>query len=120
MGRHHRLGALQVRVAGQDDVRVLIAALDERPLQIEQQAVDVRQRVADVQLEVGRHLVVAAAGGMQFAADVARPRDQRRLDVHMDVFEFGLPRKLAAGDFLSDGVERGADQLGFIAGEQAD
>ena len=38
VGGQHRLGPLQVRVAGQDAARVLVAAADEGPLQVDQPA----------------------------------------------------------------------------------
>ena len=96
--RQHRLGPLQVRVAGQDDVAVALGRVDERPLQLAQPAVEVVDGVAHPELDVGDDLVVAAAAGVQLAADVAEPLDQGPLDVRVDVFELDGERELAALD----------------------
>ena len=78
-----------MRVAGQDHV----ASPSERPTnarwKFDQPVVDPVDRVADPEPHVGGDLVVSAAGGVEFAAGVADPLDQRPLDVHVDVFEFG-------------------------------
>ena len=43
--------------------------------------------VAHPEFDVGDDLIVAAAAGVQFAADVAEPLDEGALDVRMNVFE---------------------------------
>ena len=85
-----------------------------------QPAVEVVDGVAHPQLDVGDDLVVAAAAGVQLAADVAEPLDQGPLDVRVDVFELDGERELAALDLAGDGVEGGDDLLGLVGGEQAD
>ena len=66
------LGALEVRVAGHRPVEVALGEVDQRRLQ-RAQAVERAERVrAREQREVGRHLVVARARGMQLVPDRAR------------------------------------------------
>ena len=55
-------------------------------------------RVADPEPQVGRDLVVAAAAGVELAADIAEAVDQRPLDVHVDVFQLLAELELAGGD----------------------
>jgi len=50
---------------------------------------------------VERDLVIARAGGVQLRAG-RNALGQLGLDVHVDVFEFGLPQELRGGDFLAD------------------
>ena len=52
--------------------------------------------------QIGRHLVVPAAGGVELPADVAEPVDQRPLDVQVDVFEFDLELETALLNFLAN------------------
>ena len=75
---------------------------DERPLQIAQARGHRVDLVADPEPQVGRDLVVAAAAGVELAADVADAVDQRPLDVHVDVFQVLAEVEPAGGDFLAD------------------
>ena len=113
MHDHHRLGSLQMRVAGNDHVDVAVAAGDEGPLQVFEQGVDPRGRVPHEELEVGRYLVIAAAGRMQLAAHVAECGRSAPLDVHVDVFELGAERKGSRLDLGADLVQRGEDLSGI-------
>ena len=88
MGRQHRLGPLQMGVAGQDHVGVGVAAGDKGPLERRPAAVDLVDGLADPEPQVGGDLVVAAAGGVEFPARVAEAVHQGPLDVHVDVFQF--------------------------------
>ena len=74
----------------------------------EQQDDFVAQPEADVQGD----LVVARAAGVEFRAG-GHPPGQFGLDVHVDIFEFGLPLEFAGGDFLADGFESADDGAGF-------
>ena len=120
VGGQHRLGPLQVRVARQDHAGVAVAAADERPLHVGEQAVGAVDRVADPQPQVGRHLVVAAAAGVQLAADVAEPVDEGPLDVHVDVFQLLAEDERAGGDLGADLLQAGDDLVGLVGGEHAD
>jgi hypothetical protein len=114
------LSALQMRVAWQDDVEIGGAPADEGGLQLAQQDIDAIDGVADVELEVGGDLIVAAAAGVELAADVAEPRDERGLDVHVDVFQLGAEGEGAALEFGEDVVEGRRDLVAFAGGEQTD
>ncbi len=109
-----RLRPLDVGIAGQDHVGVGVAAADQRPLQGHQPLVDPVDRPADPEPQVGGHLIVSAAGGVQFSPHVAEPVDQRPLDVHVDVFEFGAERESALLNFLADFLERLLNLAAFV------
>ena len=70
--------------------------------------------------QVGDHLIVAAAGGVQLAADVAEPLDQRLLDVHVDVFQLGAQRKLALLQLPADLPQCLLDLPALLGRQQAD
>ena len=76
--------------------------------------------VADPEPQVGRDLVVAAAAGVELAADVADAVDQRPLDVHVDVFQLVAEREVAGGDLLADLLQAGDDLVPLVVGEDAD
>jgi hypothetical protein len=99
----HRLGSLEVGVAGQDHARVALAPPYKRPLQVYQAAIDRVDRIPHPQPHVGRHLVVAASGRVELATDVADPLDQCPLDVHVDVFQFHVVLKRPLLNLLADG-----------------
>ena len=115
-----RLRPLEMGVAGQDHVGVVIAAADQRPLQGRQPLVDPVDRPADPQPQVGGHLIVSAAGGVQFSSHVAEPVDQRPLDVHVDVFQFGAEGESALLNFLADFLECLLNLAAFIERQQPD
>ena len=120
VGGQHRLGTLQVRVGGQNAALVLVGPSHEGPLQGDHPRVDPVDGLADPQPQVGRNLVVAAAGGVQLAADVAQAIDQCPLDVHVDVFQLDAEREAALLNFLADFAERLLNLLAFVDSEQAD
>ena len=57
---------------------------------------------AQVETNVGRHLVVAAAARVQALAGVADQLRKTRFDVKVHVFEFKLPLEFAGRDFVAD------------------
>ena len=87
--------------------------------QIAQQAADVVDGAAQVEADVGGHLVVARTAGVQALAGVADQLGQALLDVEVDVFQVQQPFKLAARDFALDlghalldrGIVVGADDF---------
>ena len=76
--------------------------------------------VADPQPQVGGNLIVAAAAGVQLAADIADPLDQRPLDVHVNVFQLLAEFELAGGDIPADLLQPGDDLVPLVVGEDAD
>src|SRR5205823_13042856 len=65
-------------------------------------------------------LVVAAAAGVELAAEVPQALDQGPLDVRVDVFQLDGKGKLPAVDFSGNGVEGGRDALGLVGREEPD
>ena len=65
-------------------------------------AVEAVDRLAHPQAEIGCHLVVAAAAGVQALASLADAVSEARLDVHVDVFEGLGEREAAARDLVRD------------------
>ena len=95
MPERHRLRGLQMREARHDGRGVRQRLLGERLLIAGQRRVDVVDRVAHPELEVGRDLVVARTRGVQPPGRRPDQLGEPRLDVHMDVFERPLEAELA-------------------------
>ena len=115
-----RLGPLHVRVPGQDQVAMPIRRADERGLSADEQRVDPVERVPRPQSRVESHLIVAAAGGVQLAADVAEPGDQGGLDVHVDVFALEDEREVTGVDLAADLLQAADDPVALVDRQQAD
>ena len=86
MAEGHRLGDLQMRVAGHHCVGFRLGPIDQRLLQVAHREVEAVDRAAHPQPEIGRDLVVARARGMQAPRRRADQLGEPRLDVHVDVF----------------------------------
>ena len=98
----HRLGHLQMGKAGQDDIHVFFGQGQQCLLQIGQQPADQVNLAAQPQAHIGRHLVVAAAAGVQAFAGIADQSRQARFDVEVHVFEVELPLEMTGFDFSAN------------------
>ena len=80
MRRGHRLRVLQVSEARHHHLLMRLRAVEQCCLQSAQAGIYVIAGSAQIEAEVGRHLVVAAARGVQFAGQRAQALAERRLD----------------------------------------
>ena len=120
MGQQHRLGPLQVGVAGQVDVGGLAGALGQDVLEGHDLGGHADQRPPAPQAQVGGDLVVAAAPGVQLGADVAGQLGDPALDGGVDVLVARLEDEGAGGDLLLHQVQ-GVQEVGHLAvGQDAD
>jgi hypothetical protein len=99
-----RLGRLQVGITRHDRRRVGLGLVDQRALQLAQTLVETVDGFAHPEPEVGRHLVVARARGMQASRRLADQLRQAALHVHVDILERGLEGEAAVLDFSQDRV----------------
>ena len=102
MAERHRLRGLQMGEARHRIGGVRGGAIGQRAHHVgdlRRQPVD---RIAHPEAEIGRHLVVAAARGVQAPAGLADALGQARLDVHVDVFQRRVEREAAGLDLLRD------------------
>ena len=95
--RHHRVAACASALVG------------ERQLKRAERAVDRADLVPHIEPEVGRHLVVARARGMQLAGDRADQLGEPALDIQMDVLERAREFECAGLDLGRDLVEAARD-----------
>ncbi len=119
MGSKHRLGAAEVGVGGDHESLLPLSQLEKRPLQLPQTSVESIDRPAAEEPQVGGHLIVAAAGGVQLAAGIANPLSEHRLDVEMDVFASCGERKAALSDLAANLGQRRHDLLSLVGGDDA-
>jgi hypothetical protein len=115
----HRLCGLQVGEAGHDAVGVFRRGSDKRPLQRFQPGVSLVDRVPHPQLEVGRHLIVAAARGVQATGPFADQLGEAALGGHVDVLEVPVLRHPVPLVFGGDPVEPLRDRHRVLARNDA-
>jgi hypothetical protein len=109
-----------MRVPGQDHIEIGIAAADKSPLQVEQPRVDPIQCVANPQPQIGGHLIVAAAAGVQLPADIAEAVDERLLDVHVNVFELHFEWEIAGFDLSANLLQPAANLFALGVADKSD
>ena len=98
MAEGHRLRGLQMGKARHHGRGMLERLLGQRPLIAGERRVDRVDGVAHPEPEVGRHLVVARARGVQPPGRRPDQLGEPALDVHVDVLERALEVELAGLD----------------------
>ena len=88
-------------------------------LQAADPGVDGRDLVAQPEADVGRDLVVTGAAGVKLLPSDADIGGERRLDVHVHVFELDAPVELAAVDALANAGQPRDDGVALLGGEDA-
>jgi hypothetical protein len=83
------LRALQVRVAGHDDIEMCLGFLDQGVLQGVAAPYYFEQVVANKEVKIEGYLVVSTARCVEFSRHRADQLRQVALYVHVDVFVFG-------------------------------
>jgi hypothetical protein len=105
MAEGHRLGGLQVGEAGHDCGCVIDCLLRHHLLQARQLLVEHVKAITHVKAEVGCHLIIARTRRMQPSGGFADHVPERRLDVHVNVFERGGEGEITCVNGLSDRLE---------------
>ena len=116
MGKQYRLRPLQVSIARQDNFLVGCRHFDDRPLHVMDQPGDRQNRGFYVHVGIKRHLVVAAAGRMQLAADWSDPFGQPLFNIHVDIFQRDIKRKVACFDIRQDRLQSGNNLIRLSSG----
>ena len=91
----------------------------QRELKARDLAVEVIDDAPDIQPEIGGHLIVARARGVQLARNRPDQLLEPRLHRHMDVFIFAAELEAALLDLGTDGIEPRDDGLGLLVRENA-
>ena len=103
MRDQHWFRALQVRVRRHCSLTNLFGAIKNGRNQRRKLFTDFVAAGAEVQAEIGRNLLVAAASAVQLIASVPDQSDQLLLDEVVNVFGLGIVQKLwRIGSFLPD------------------
>ena len=110
MGQGHGLGALQVGVTGHHALEVLLRHFAQRADQILRQSDGLVDLVGEVHAQIQRHLIVAAAGGVQALARVADALRQLALHEGVDVLAGHVDLKRAGLD-LGEDVRKARNDL---------
>jgi hypothetical protein len=115
-----RLRHLQVGETGHYGVGVLLGQIDQRGLAGAEAGHNAVDRVAQVKADIGRHLVVAAAAGVQALAGVADFGGQCGLDVEVDVLPVERPVEFPRANLGQQVGHTVPDRLQIVLGQHAD
>jgi hypothetical protein len=119
MSEKDRLGALQMRVTRHDNIDMLLREMEQRALQRAKAGPDLSYLRLDVEPQIERGLIVAAARGVQFRARDADSFRQRRFDVHVHVLERLVPLKFSVFDLDLNFAQSFVDFLPLLRGEDS-
>src|SRR4051812_14268545 len=114
------LGALQMRVSRERDLRRLPRALQKYALQLLNPLGDRAALAPEVEPHVERDLVVATAPGVQLRADGTGDLRDASFDRGVDVLVARRKSERLAGQLLFDAVQRGNDDAAFLVVQQTD
>jgi hypothetical protein len=106
MRERDHLRALSVRVPGHERGAMLLGAPREHLLQRGDGEHQVPARALGVETQVGGHLVVAAAPGVQPSGNVANSLEEASLDGRVDVLVAALEDELVALEVAADLAQR--------------
>ncbi len=119
MAEGDRLGHLQVGETRQRRGGMGFGQVEQGALIVGEQGKDLVNRVAQPQADIGGHLVVAAAAGVQAFAGVADQRGEAFFDIEVDIFVLQRPGELAALDFVAHLPEPALDVGEVIGADDA-
>ena len=99
MPERHRLRGLQMGEAGHHRAGMFQRPLHQRVLERGQRRIGLVDGVADIEPEIGRHLIVARARGMQPPGGGPDQLAEPALDIHVNVLERALEIERSLADF---------------------
>ena len=119
MAEGHRLGTLQVSVAGHNIARALLGLLAQHGNQLSNLALDMLARRAQVQPDVQRHLVIAAAAGVQPLAGIAHAGSQRLFHKGVHILGVGVNFQRTAVQIVQNRVQAFVNIVHILLGNNA-
>jgi len=119
VGEEHGLGPLEVGVAGHDHLAIGLRQVEKRRLQATQGGQHAADGVLQVEAQVGGHLIVAGASGVQAVGSRADLLPQAGLDVHVNVFQLAPELEPAGLDLIAYLRQAAHDGLAVLLGDDA-
>jgi hypothetical protein len=119
VSQQHRLGPLQVGVAGQVRIAGGPGPVEQHLLQLADPPGDPGQLALGPESQGGDDLVVAAAPGVELGPGVAGQGRDPALDGGVDVLVGGFEGEATGGQLGLDRVERGQHRLGLAGRQQS-
>ena len=102
-----------MRIARYDDGLISFREPNQGPFQFPELFNEINGCVANPEAHVCRHLIIPAPGGVQLLAGGTDFFNESSFDIHVDVFERGIPLEFTGVNFTLDGFEATRDQAGL-------
>ncbi|MNI44782.1 hypothetical protein D3C73_991750 [compost metagenome] len=119
MSEQDRLGTLQMRISRYNRLYIVFSLLNQSFLQLTQQSDELHHPVTEIQMHIRRHLVVAAAAGVQLTADRTDFFDQVFFNIHMNIFIGNGEFDCACAHLIQHLVQPGFDGLNILLRQDA-
>ena len=119
LGEEDGLGPLQVGIAGDDGVRILLRLVGNDGKELTELAPHLPALLPEPEAEVQGHLVVAAPGSVELFPHVPQPLGEDLLHEHVDVLGGGVNGELAALDVLQNVREAPCQLRRLLRGQDA-
>ena len=117
--KSHRLGTLQMGIAGEHGFGVLFCQLHQHGTQLFHQSADLLDLVPQIQPQIQCHLIVSGTGGVQPLAHIAVTLGQLCLHEHVNVLRIGIKFQLAAVQICQNGSQPLNNGLAVLLGDDA-
>ena len=113
------LGALQVGVARHDGIGIGFRLVGDHLSKLADKLRYLVDFIPEIHTEIQRHLVIAAAGGVELLAHIADPAGEHLLHEHMDVLARHVKGKCPRGKVIENFFQFSDNLLGLLLGDNA-
>ena len=106
-------------IARQDGIAVLLRTVGQHRHQLGQLTDHPARAVAQIHADIQRHLIVAAAGGVQLFAHIPQPLGQHLLHKHVNILAGHVHSQLAALQIIQNALQAVYQPAGLLVGDNA-
>jgi hypothetical protein len=118
VGESYRLGSLQVGVARQKNIHVGPCAIDQSSPEACQRSDEPSTLFTNPKANIGGDLIVSTTSRVQLFTHRPHLFHQASFDVHVNIFQGFVPRKVARSNLPLDGLKPLEQSAEFAIGEK--
>ena len=102
MAESDRLGLLEMSISRHDRLFIFFSSFEESPDERLEEEISFFCPASEIESQILGNLVIAASRRMEFLSCLPKPLCKLFLDEHVDIFTFGVYKKLPALKFRKD------------------